>query len=280
MPRSVRFIPVVAAAAVLAAAGAHAALSGQQTVATHHAVSSTLHAYVHDDESIGLTYDDGSPVGSQSRVPPTIPPGTYTVKVIDDTTQHNFHLTGPGVEQSTGIGDMATPTWTVTFQAGGQYEFLCDEHPDFMYGYFNGAGAGSGGSSSGGSSSGGSSSGGTSSGGSSSGGTSSGGTSSSGGTHTSLLGTLIGRVNPAGKLTLTYGGIPVTKVKAGRYKITVADKSPKRSFLVKRTGSGATTVTSVPFVGTHSVTLSLLAGKWNFYTSAGAKSTTLFTVTP
>lgn len=275
MPRSVRLIPVAAAVAVLAAAGAHAALFSQTTVSTHHAVSSTLHAFVHDDESIGLTYDDGTPVGNQSRVPPTIPPGTYTVKVIDDTTQHNFHLTGPGVEQSTGIGDMASPSWTVTFQAGGQYEFVCDEHPDFMYGYFNGAGAGSGGSSSGGTSSGG-----TSSGGSSSGGTSSGGTSSSGGTKTSLLGTLIGRVNPAGKLTLTYGGIPVTKVKAGRYKITVADKSPKRSFLVKRAGSTATTVTSVSFVGTRSVTLNLLAGKWDFYTSAGAKSTTLFTVSP
>jgi plastocyanin len=280
MPRSVRFIPVVAAAAVLAAAGAHAALSGQQTVSAHHAVSSTLHAFVHDDESIGLTYDDGSPVGNQSRVPPTIPPGTYTVKVIDDTTQHNFHLTGPGVEQSTGIGDMASPTWTVTFQAGGQYEFLCDEHPDFMYGYFNGAGASSGGSSSGGSS-GGSSSGGTSSGGTSSGGsTSSGGKTSSGGTTSTLLGTLIGRVNPAGKLTLTYGGIPVTKVKAGRYKITVADKSPKRSFLVQRIGSAATTVTSVAYVGTHSVTVNFLAGKWDFFTSAGPASKTPFTVTP
>lgn len=275
MPRSVRFIPVVAAGAVLAAAGAHAALSGQQTVSADRAVSSTLHAFVHDDESIGLTYDDGSPVGNQSRVPPTIPPGTYTVKVIDDTTQHNFHLTGPGVEQSTGIGDMGTPSWTVTFQAGGQYEYLCDEHPDFMYGYFNGAGAGSGSSSSGGSS------GGTTAGGTRSGGTSSsGGTTSSGGTKTTLLGTLIGRVNPAGKLTLTYGGIPVTKVKAGRYKITVADNSPKRSFLVKRLGGAATTVTSVSFVGTHSVTVNLLAGKWDFYTSAGATSLSAFTVTP
>src|SRR5207248_6651486 len=103
---------------------------------------------------------------------------------------------------------------------GGSYEFVGDAHPDCMYGSF--AGAGGRGTSSGGSSSGGTSSGGTSSGGTSSGGTSSGGTSAEGGTHSSLLGTLIGRVNPAGKLTLTYGGIPVTKVKAGRYNSTGA----------------------------------------------------------
>jgi len=55
MPRSVRFIPVAAAVAVLAAAGANAALTSQSKVSAHHAVSSTLHAFVHDDESIGLT---------------------------------------------------------------------------------------------------------------------------------------------------------------------------------------------------------------------------------
>ena len=275
MVRSVSYIPVFLAVAVLGAAGAHAALSSHSVARSHRAVSSTLHAFVHDDSTIGLMFDDGSPVGSQAHVPPTIPAGTYTIQVTDDAHDHNFHLTGPGVEQSTDIGGLSSPTWTVTFQPGGSYEFVCDAHPDFMYGNFTASG-GSGGSSSGGSSSGGSSSGGTSSGGSSS----SGGSTSTGGTRTSLLGTLIGRVNPAGKLTLTYGGIPVTKVKAGRYKITVADKTPKRSFVVQRAGGPTTTVSSVAFVGTHSVTLNLLAGKWTFFTSAGAKSTSTFTVTP
>jgi plastocyanin len=130
MSRSVRYIPLFAAVAVLCAAGAHAALS------SHAAVSQTLHAYVHDDESIGLTFDDGSPVGSQARTPPAIPPGTYTVKVIDDSGAHNFHLMGPGVDVSTSVGDSASPTWTVTFQSGASYEYLCDAHPDYMYGIF------------------------------------------------------------------------------------------------------------------------------------------------
>jgi plastocyanin len=279
MARSVRYIPVFLAVAVLGAAGAHAALSSHAATTSHTAVSSTLHAFVHDDSTIGLTYDDGSDVGSQARVPPTIPPGTYTIKVLDDAHDHNFHITGPGVEQSTDIGGSSSPTWTVTFQPGGAYEFLCDAHPDFMYGNFTATGA-SGGTSSGGTSSGGTSSGGASSGSTSSGGTTSGGTTSQGGTSTTLVGTLIGRVNPAGKLSLTYGGVPVTRVQAGRYRITVADKTPSRSFLVQRTGHAATTISGVAFVGTHSVTLNLLAGRWTFFTSAGAKSATQFTVTP
>src|SRR5438477_236263 len=139
-----RYIPVALAVAVLAAAGARAAFS------SHAAVSPTMHAFVHEDASIGLTFDDGTPVGSQA------------------------------------------PT---------------------------------------------------------------------------LLGTLIGRVNPAGKLSLSYGGVSVAKVKAGRYKITVADKTPARSFVVQQKGRAATTISGVSFVGTHSVTLVLSAGQWSFFSS-------------
>ena len=267
--RRLRYIPVVLGVIVCAAAGARAALS------SHTAVSSTMHAFVHDDESIGLQFDDGSDVGNQARNAPVIPPGTYTIRAVDDSGAHNFHLTGPGVDVGTTIGGLATPTWTVTFQPGSHYRFQCDDHPDFMYGEFNTSGTGSG-STTGGSTSGGSTSGGSTSGGSSS--SSGSGTVSNTGTKpTAVLGTLIGRVNPAGKLVLAYGGIPVTKVKAGRYKITVADKAPARSFVVRKSGGAATTVSGVGFVGTRSVTVNLSAGKWTFYTSAGAKSTSSFT---
>jgi hypothetical protein len=257
--RHLRYIPALLAVAVLSTVGARAALSSQA------AVSATMHAFVHDDETIGLSFDDGSPVGSQARTPPTIPPGTYTIQVVDDAHAHNFHLTGPGVDVGTSIDDAVSPTWTVTFQPGSTYRYQCDAHPDFMFGVFQTSGTAAGGTASGGTSSGGSSSGSTGS--------------ASGGTHTTLLGTLIGRVNPSGKLTLTDGGIPVAKVKAGRYKITVADKTPKRSFVVQGAGRAATMVSGVAFVGTHSVTLDLTSGKWTFFTSAGAKSTSSFTVT-
>jgi hypothetical protein len=262
--RRLRYIPVVLGVIVCAAAGARAALSSQT------AVSQTMHAFVHDDESIGLRFDDGSDVGNQARNAPVIPPGTYTIQAVDDSGAHNFHLQGPGVDVGTTIGGLQSPTWTVTLQPGAHYRFQCDDHPDFMYGEFNTSGAGGGGTT------GGSSSGGSSSGGSTSSG---GGTASNTGTKsTAVLGTLIGRVNPVGNLVLTYGGIPVKKVKAGRYKLTVADKTPKRGFVVGKSGGAATTIGGVTFVGTKTVTLNLTGGKWTFYASGGAKSTSSFTV--
>ncbi len=80
-------------------------------------------------------------------------------------------------------------------------------------------------------------------------------------------------------MTLSSGGSPVAKLKAGRYKITVADKSPARSFVVQAKGRSAVTISGVSFVGNHSVTLTLTAGQWSFYTSAGVKSASSFTVT-
>jgi plastocyanin len=262
MSTRARLIPVLVAMAVLAAAGAHTAFS------SHAAVSSTMHAFVHEDASIGLTFDDGTNVGNQATTPPTIPPGTYTIQAVDDAFTHNFHLAGPGVDVSTTIGGTGTPTWTVTLQSGGQYRFVCDDHPDFMYGVFNTSGAG--GSSSGGA---GSSGGGGSSGGS---GSSRGGTVSNTG---SLRGTLFATVKPTGNLTLTSGGLGVTKLKAGRYKVTVADKAPKRSFVLQHKGGSATTLGGVSFVGTRTTVVTLTAGQWTFFSSAGLKSLRTFSVT-
>ena len=242
----------------------------------HAAVSQTMHGFVHPDDSIGLTFDDGSQVGNQAAVPPTVPPGTYTIRVLDDASEHNFHLVGPGVDQSTDIGNPGTPTWTVTLQSGSTYKFVCDNHPDFMYGNFQTSGTSSGGSS-GGSTSGGSTSGGSSSGGSSSGGTKSAGGSSSG-ANTGLSGTLAGTLAAAGAATLKLGGKPVSVLDAGRYKVTVADKTSSRSFVLQKKGGKAITISSPTFVGTHSVTVTLTAGQWSFYTLPGGKSRHSFTV--
>jgi hypothetical protein len=56
-------------------------------------------------------------------------PGTYTVTISDQSDIHNFHLTGPGVNRATDVPGQGTTSWTVNFQAGATYTYVCDVHP-------------------------------------------------------------------------------------------------------------------------------------------------------
>ena len=64
-------------------------------------------------------------------------PGTYEIVVNDASDQHNFHLSGPGVNLKTETNDIVKVTWTVTF-VEGRYVFQCDPHSgmrgDFVVG--------------------------------------------------------------------------------------------------------------------------------------------------
>ena len=62
-------------------------------------------------------------------------PGTYDIAVSDRSESHNFHLKGPGVDQSTPIGEKQETTWTVTI-GDGRYTYVCDAHSSQMHGYF------------------------------------------------------------------------------------------------------------------------------------------------
>ncbi len=74
--------------------------------------------------TIELTTEAGEPVT-------TLPAGEYQVKVSDPATIHNFHLTGPGVEESTSVAETGEVTWKVTLEPG-DYTYLCDPHPHEM----------------------------------------------------------------------------------------------------------------------------------------------------
>jgi hypothetical protein len=65
----------------------------------------------------------------------SLPAGTYDITVHDNANIHNFHLTGPGVDQATGISETGTFSWTVTFSVGS-YHFQCDVHPVELHGDF------------------------------------------------------------------------------------------------------------------------------------------------
>jgi plastocyanin len=61
--------------------------------------------------------------------------GKYTIVVRDTAGDHNFHLTGPGVNRSTTVGGTGTQTWRVTLKKG-TYTYVCDPHASFMKGSF------------------------------------------------------------------------------------------------------------------------------------------------
>ncbi|HWL32051.1 MAG TPA: hypothetical protein VNP89_00480 [Gaiellaceae bacterium] len=74
--------------------------------------------------SISLEFADGRPVTQ-------LDPGTYEITVRDLSDEHNFHLYGPGVEESTQVETSGTVTWTVTFREA-RYTIQCDPHPSQM----------------------------------------------------------------------------------------------------------------------------------------------------
>ena len=62
--------------------------------------------------------------------------GSYTLVVNDQSSAHNFHLTGPGgVDVSTDVGAEGEESFEVELQAG-EYTFLCDPHASQMKGSF------------------------------------------------------------------------------------------------------------------------------------------------
>jgi plastocyanin len=61
--------------------------------------------------------------------------GKYKIVINDKSNIHNFHLTGPGVNKTTGVGAQGTFTWTVTLKKG-TYKYICDPHAAIMKGSF------------------------------------------------------------------------------------------------------------------------------------------------
>jgi plastocyanin len=62
-------------------------------------------------------------------------PGSYTLVVNDQSAQHNFHLTGPGVDVSTEVSETGEKSFDIDLQAG-EYKFVCDPHASQMNGSF------------------------------------------------------------------------------------------------------------------------------------------------
>ena len=62
--------------------------------------------------------------------------GTYVFKNSDNSSIHNFHLTGPGgLNKKTSVGGTGSSTWKLTLKKG-TYKFVCDPHASLMKGSF------------------------------------------------------------------------------------------------------------------------------------------------
>ena len=61
--------------------------------------------------------------------------GSYKLVVNDQSSMHNFHLTGPGVDVSTEVGETGEKSFDIELQAG-DYKFQCDPHASQMNGSF------------------------------------------------------------------------------------------------------------------------------------------------
>jgi hypothetical protein len=81
-------------------------------------------------------------------------------------------------------------------------------------------------------------------------------------TVTRTLGNLVGTVTAAGKLALTFGAHSVTTLKPGRYTLTVVDRSKANGFALDTKNRAAVTITGTRMVGTRRTTIKLTAGHW------------------
>jgi len=98
------------------------------TVATTVPTGSVLKGSVGPGFDISLATEDGQAVE-------TLPAGTYTLEVDDQSDIHNFHLTGTGVDVKTDVGATGVESFEITVEAG-TYEFVCDPHSGSMNGSF------------------------------------------------------------------------------------------------------------------------------------------------
>ncbi len=190
-----------------------------------------LNATVGPGFTITLSNPDGSRVTH-------VDAGTYDIVVDDRGIEHNFHLTGPGVDMFTGVEEVGTVTWKVTL-GDGIYRFQCDPHSSSMFGRFA--------------------------------------------VGTAQLPppppppppapkvkTLTATVGPGATISLKAGGKTVTRLKAGRYRIVVRDRSHLHNFHL--TGPGVNKKTAVAFHGTSTWTVTFKKGKTYSYVSDPQKS--------
>jgi plastocyanin len=98
-------------------------------VATAAAAPKTVAGSVGPGFTISLKLDGKKVTKLKAGVP-------YRFTITDRSSEHDFHLTGPGLNKViTGVGFTGTKSVVVTLRKG-TYSFVCDPHSSFMRGSF------------------------------------------------------------------------------------------------------------------------------------------------
>jgi plastocyanin len=88
-------------------------------------------AYASSAKSSGLVGEVGPgfsiEVQKSGKDLKTIKAGTYTMKIEDKASIHNFHLMGKGLNKMTGVSFVGDQTWRVTLKPG-KVTYQCDPH--------------------------------------------------------------------------------------------------------------------------------------------------------
>jgi hypothetical protein len=164
--------------------------------------------------------------------------GTYTLLVHDHSAIHNFDLFGPDVTAQTGIDTVGDQTFTITI-TDGTYTYVCDAHPTQMKGSFT-----------------------------------------AGNVTTPppplpvkpVVTKLAASIGVGAKPTLK----PSSGLAAGKFKLTVSDRTAKDGF--RLAGPGVAKSTGVAFKGTATWTGTLKPGKYSYGSVRSAKLRRSFSV--
>jgi plastocyanin len=169
--------------------------------------------------------------------------GTYTLVVHDHSSFHNFDFSGPGVAVTTEVDFIGDKTFTVTL-SDGTYFFVCDPHSAQMHGSFTvGAVAAP-------------------------------PTTTAPTPKPTPPTPLAAAIGPGAAASLR----PSSGLSAGRYAITVNDRSATDGF--RLAGPGVSKATAAPFRGKVTWTIRLSAGRYSFGSALHARNRHIFVVSP
>jgi hypothetical protein len=217
--------------------------------------------------SITVTLPDGTPVGSTSGAPTVIPAGYYSV-LMDGPggciQLPLFQLSGPGASIVSDMngGEVDASSFNAFFLPNSTYTWHTDRGLSSAVHTFTTSGT-------------------IAATGSSQATTTTTPVASSG-TPTSndivgsgiapFRGVLTAAVSPSGTLSVQHYA---PTLKAGRYRLSVADRSTSSGLLLRKARAKSVSVTGAAFVGKRTATVMLTAGTWVFATRAGKPSVTI-----